>query len=308
MLPKFIMLIGLPGSGKSTYAAKLTNTQKVTKYLSSDKIREELYGDESIQGDPNKIFRIMHERVKEYLAEGYDVVYDATNVTRKNRRGIVTEVKKYCDDIEAHIVWAPYTECITRDKTRKKSVGEDVIRKFLYRWQSPNYDEGFTNIELIFNCNVGWNRIRYNDAMITNMNIPHDNPHHTLSIADHSAAAESYIYNSLPNSIGLDGVILCEAAAFHDIGKPFTKGYKSDKETGKIDYSIAHYYNHDNVGGYFVYGCYDDIPVIRKRAIEVSWLVCNHMQPYFQSNYYKKLTGKYKDLLDKLHEADLAAH
>ena len=307
MLPKFIMLVGLPGSGKSTYAKKLSSVQKVTKYLSSDSIREELYGDESIQGDPNKVFRVMHERVKQYLSEGFDVIYDATNVTRKNRRGIVADVKKYCDSIEAHIVWAPYTECVSRDKERKRSVGEDVIRKFLYRWQSPNYDEGFTNIELIFNCNVGWNRIRYNDALITSMNISHDNPHHTLNIDEHCAAAESYIYNKYAGT--KDIRVLSEAAAFHDIGKPFTKGYKSDKDTGKIDYSIAHYYQHDNVGGYLVYGFYDDTPFCKQLAIEVSWLVCNHMQPYFNSNYYQKLEGKYyRELLDKLHEADIHAH
>ena len=304
MLPKFIMLIGLPGSGKSTYAEKLAAVDKVTKYISSDKIRGELYGDESIQGDPNKVFQLMQRRVKQYLSEGYDVIYDATNVTRKNRKGIIHEVKKYCDSIEAHIVWAPYSECVTRDKQRARSVGEDVIRKFLYRWQSPYYDEGFTTIELVFNCNVGWNRIRYNDALITNMDMPHDNPHHSLNIVDHCAAAECYAFNKFAGTE--DILILTEAAAFHDIGKPFTKSYKSDEE-GKL-IPVAHYYQHDNVGGYLVYGCYDDTSDCKSRALYVSWLVCNHMQPYFQSNYYKTLSGRYKDLLDKLHEADEHAH
>lgn len=306
-MSKLIMLVGLPGSGKSTYGKKLCASERVTLYISADKIREELYGDTSIQGDRNKVFRIMHDRLKNYLKEGHVVVYDATNVTRKNRKAVLDEVKHLCDEgTEAHIVWAPYFQCIERDKQRKRTVGEEVIRKFLYRWQSPNYDEGFTNIELIFNCDVGWDRIRYNDAMITNMDIPHDNPHHSLGIAEHCAFAECYMYNKYQDST--DKVLLVEAAAFHDIGKPFTKGYKTDKLTGKIDYSVAHYYQHDNVGGYFVYGCYDDVPTIKQRAIAVSWMVCNHMQPYFQSKYYKQLKPEYKDLLDKLHEADMAAH
>ena len=248
---------------------------------------------------------MLHKRVKDCLRSGYDVVYDATNVTRKNRSSIISQIKHMCTDgLEAHIVWAPYQTCVNRDSNRKRCVGEDVIRKFLYRWQSPDYDEGFTNIELVFNCDIGWNRIRYNDAMITNMEIPHDNPHHTLNIAEHCAAAESYILNKFYNDE--DWIILSEAAAFHDIGKPFTKGYKSDENNKLIP--IAHYYQHDNVGGYLVYGCYDDTPECRRRAIEVSWIVCNHMQPYFQSSYYVSMTGRNRDLLDKIHEADISAH
>lgn len=305
-MPKLIMLIGLPGSGKSTYAKKyIDNHLEGTVWCSSDNIRKVLYGDENIQGNPNTVFEHLHNDIEMYLRDGYNVIYDATNVTRKNRRGVINRFKNLAE-IECHIIWAPYNECIVRDKERARSVGEDVIRKFLYRWQSPNYDEGFTHIELIFNCNDEWNRIRYNDIMITSMNIPHDNAHHTLNIDEHCAAAESYIYNKYA---GTDDVrVLSEAAAFHDVGKPFTKGYKSDKDTGKIDYSIAHYYQHDNVGAYFVYGFYDDTPFCKQLAIEVSWLVSNHMQPYFNSNYYKQLTGRLRDLVDKLHEADIHAH
>lgn len=268
------------------------------QYCSSDKVRGELYGDESIQGDSNKVFRVLHNNVKNFLDRGYDVIYDATNVTRKSRRTIINETRKYCNKIEAHIVWAPYQQCVNRDAARKRSVGQEVIRKFLYRWQSPNYDEGFDNIELIFNCDVGWDRIKYSNAMLDNQKIPHDNPHHTLDIWEHSAAAECYCYNKWNNGL------LVEAAAYHDIGKPFTKGYKSD-ENGKI-IPVAHYYNHDNVGGYLVYGMYT--PQTKKDAIMCSWIVCNHMQPYFDSKYYKNLSPEYKKLLDMIHEADKAAH
>ena len=54
-MTKLFMIIGLPASGKSTVAmdfAKMNNAN----IHSSDKIREEWYGDESIQGDNVKIF------------------------------------------------------------------------------------------------------------------------------------------------------------------------------------------------------------------------------------------------------------
>ena len=52
-IPTLTLLIGLPGSGKTTYAKNYA--QKYINdvvHLSSDKIRQELYGDETIQGNP----------------------------------------------------------------------------------------------------------------------------------------------------------------------------------------------------------------------------------------------------------------
>ena len=52
---KFYMLVGVAGSGKSTLAAKifqLIDSSNKTVLLSSDVIREELYGDASVQDNP----------------------------------------------------------------------------------------------------------------------------------------------------------------------------------------------------------------------------------------------------------------
>ena len=302
-MPKLIMLIGLPGSGKSTYAKQyLADHVENTVWCSSDGIRKELYGDENIQGNPQTVFEHLHNKVGMYLHRRCNVIYDATNVTRKNRRGVINKFNNIAD-IEAHVVWAPYEECVARDNERVKKVGEDVIRKFLYRWQSPNYDEGFKFIDVVYNCNAGWKQSQYSNSILNSLKIPHNNPHHTLDVYSHCVAAEKYIQNKWSKSS-----ILQEAGIYHDVGKPFTKCYKTNKETGKVDYSVAHYYQHDNVGGYFTYGLYPDSAVCKQKAIMTSWLVCNHMQPYFQSNYYKNLNIMYKEWLDMLHEADESAH
>ena len=84
-VPKLEILIGLPGSGKSTYCKEKRESNSNSVYLSSDKIREELYGNESIQGNPAEVFTLMQSRAIEALKNGIDVFYDATNLTRKDR-------------------------------------------------------------------------------------------------------------------------------------------------------------------------------------------------------------------------------
>ncbi len=77
----FYMMVGLPGSGKSFFAEYVYNAI----VHSSDAIRAELLGDEGDQSQQNMVFTTLHERVLRDLADGKDVVYDATNINYKRR-------------------------------------------------------------------------------------------------------------------------------------------------------------------------------------------------------------------------------
>ena len=59
-LPELIVLCGLPGAGKSTYARQYVQEHSETKIMSSDSIRKELYGDESIQGGSTEEICLTH--------------------------------------------------------------------------------------------------------------------------------------------------------------------------------------------------------------------------------------------------------
>jgi len=93
--PTFTMLVGIPGCGKTSFAEELKN--ETTVHLSSDAIRKELWGDENCQDDHNRVFNLMHERTLYALRNGYDVIYDATNITRKSRRSILEKLPAYVD-------------------------------------------------------------------------------------------------------------------------------------------------------------------------------------------------------------------
>lgn len=145
---KFYMLIGLPGSGKSEIARQLADGNTIV--LSSDAIRKEFYGDETIQDDPAKVFEEMQRRTIAALKDGKNVVYDATNISRKKRKHLLSSITIPCQKI-AYVIWARYETCLARDNSRNRNVGESVIRRMLLNFQPPYYDEGWDDIEFRLN-------------------------------------------------------------------------------------------------------------------------------------------------------------
>lgn len=139
-----IILIGLPASGKSTWAERYATNRKFTVLISSDSIREELYGDEATQGDNNKIFSLVRERAEEALKEGKDVVIDATNMTIKDRSAYFDIAKTYDATVTGILFDTPVEECKRRNSKRDRVVPDFVYDKMLNRYEEPKLSEGFT--------------------------------------------------------------------------------------------------------------------------------------------------------------------
>lgn len=142
-MPKFIMLIGPSGSGKSTLSKMLGGI-----HLSSDAIREELWGDASDQQNGAKVFQVLNERTLTALKEGKDVVYDATNLYSKNRKALIEDIRAKVPGcfFEAYVCDTPLEECIARQDLRDRKVPIEVIERQYSRLQLPTLDEGWDAI------------------------------------------------------------------------------------------------------------------------------------------------------------------
>ena len=88
------ILIGIPASGKSTFAKNFVFSHKDYKIVSTDNIRWKLFGNPSIQGNPKMIFAIAYKDIMSYLDKGYNVIFDATNISRKNRVNLINFLKE----------------------------------------------------------------------------------------------------------------------------------------------------------------------------------------------------------------------
>ena len=307
--PKLFMLIGLPGSGKSNFArnrVKFYDDCNKTRLeiVSSDDIREELYGTRSCQKDPAIIFEIAHERIINSLKQGWDVIFDATNITRKNRASLLKKIPAYTEKF-AQICWAPISTCIERDLKREFSVKADVIWKMAYKFQMPFYDEGFDHICISYPEDFNYKTYIEEDILNpSNINMSHDSPYHSFSIWEHCKKAEEYAINNKFSSF------VVNAAKYHDIGKFFTKSFMNSK--GEVT-DRAHFYNHENVGAWLTLGVFNNSTVDNESIIFTAWLISQHMSIYAlrqsgKNKYLDYLPHTWYHDLYNLFECDQAAH
>lgn len=312
---KFIMLCGLSGSGKSAWAYHYATSEPHStnvNIISSDAIREELYGDASIQRNHAKVFAIMLERTKRALDKKETVIYDATNLNEKRRIALLNELKEYNCPKGCVVFVTDPAVCADRQEYRERKVPNEVIWKQVKQFQPPHKSEGWDKIFIYVTGREGYN---INKFLNLANNFDQHNPHHKLTLAEHCYQAFKYAAEN--NS----GEIVRAAASWHDIGKLMTQTFDNNK--------VAHYYSHENVSAYYylLFNASDftenDLlsvsfnKVTNKESkcnfnLDVAWLIAHHMDFFKSSEYLNKVKKRVDPMLwerlNWLHECDLAAH
>lgn len=121
------VMVGAPGSGKSTYAAKLAQTENAV-ILSGDDIRTDLYGSDKTQGDWGEIW----DRIDQLVSEscGMPVILDGTHCRKDYRSEAVTLLRSYgYDRVEAIVMETTLERCIERNANRNRKVPEHIIKQ-----------------------------------------------------------------------------------------------------------------------------------------------------------------------------------
>jgi len=142
---KLIITVGLPGSGKSTYLARLG-----VNAISSDEIRRLIADDPHDQSMNARVFATVRYLVRQRIAAGRPVTYvDATHLTPWERKPYVQLAQRYGCKLEALFFDVPIETCIARNQGRDRIVPEEAIRAMARRLVPPSKQEGFTRVKKI---------------------------------------------------------------------------------------------------------------------------------------------------------------
>lgn len=134
-----ILTVGIPGSGKSTWAKSLAVQKAAQKkhyqIISTDGIRAQLYGNEAIQGEWMEIRRSLIHQLKaarQSIDQGRTtaVIYDATNAVRRQRREFI-QLARSCRYTLLIAAWidTPLAVCLRRNAERSRQVPAHIIEK-----------------------------------------------------------------------------------------------------------------------------------------------------------------------------------
>ncbi|WP_372369396.1 AAA family ATPase [Candidatus Uabimicrobium sp. HlEnr_7] len=122
-----IILVGVSGSGKSTFAKK--NFSESTR-VSTDECRRLICGSHFNQRVSDDAFEVFYTIIDKRLKNGYPTIADSTALKRKYRQRLTKLAEKYKFNTVLVLFDLPLQVCIDQDKKRKnRAVGEQVITR-----------------------------------------------------------------------------------------------------------------------------------------------------------------------------------
>lgn len=133
--PKLLALVGLPASGKTTYARTLV--EKGWVRVNKDDMRAMLNNSKFSKENESYVLLLRDEIIISSLFQGKNVVVDDTNLDPKHLIAFESIAGKLLADFEIRFFDVDVKECIRRNALREKPVPEKVIYTMYERYIKP---------------------------------------------------------------------------------------------------------------------------------------------------------------------------
>lgn len=159
-MPKLYVLVGVPGSGKTTWVHQHPFDWKRTAYISTDKLVEIhaqflglSYNDVFKDYMPEAV-KLMAEDARRAFAENLDVVWDQTSTTAASRARKLRMTPEHYTKI-AVVFQTPPADIHAQWLDRPgKEIPTSVIDDMISDFEEPTVEEGFNGIVYIKNQNT----------------------------------------------------------------------------------------------------------------------------------------------------------
>lgn len=140
MTGHLIMMCGIPGSGKSTFAKQMIENDENIVYISRDVIRFSLIKpNEKYFSKEKEVKQTYFKQLRENLIKGKTVIADATHLSPKSRQALISGIGY--NKMQVTAVWfdVPLEVCLKRNSQRagRERVPEKTITDMFYNKQKP---------------------------------------------------------------------------------------------------------------------------------------------------------------------------
>lgn len=161
MKQRLYIMIGCPGSGKTTFAKNKLITPQNSRilYISRDEIRFSLLKEgEDYFLREKEVYREFIFQIYDGLRKGYDIIADATHLNTKSRNKLFKNIPNDLTNVEVVAIYmrTPLEKCIERNEKRKGTktyVPVDSLRKMFFAIQPPTIEENNHVFDIILTIN-----------------------------------------------------------------------------------------------------------------------------------------------------------
>jgi len=149
-IPEAIFLVGIPTAGKSTFS----NQKQYNDYVrvSSDDILQEIAKER--QQSYNTVFKAnirfaqiaMMKVLRKAIEEDKSILWDQTNLTKKQRREKLKHIPAHYKKIAVYFV-IPFETALKRNTQRPgKVIPPEVLERMIKEYELPTLEEGFSEV------------------------------------------------------------------------------------------------------------------------------------------------------------------
>ena len=150
-MAKLFLMMGCPGSGKSTWCSTHLNKNKIA-YISRDAIRFDLVPEgEEYFSKEDEVFNRFISEINSSLKIGMDVYADATHLTKSSRWILLKNIDAPVDEVNVIWIKTPLEVALQRNdkRTGRALVPKTVVKRMFSQTEAPSFKEGFNKIYIV---------------------------------------------------------------------------------------------------------------------------------------------------------------